>query len=417
VANILIGISGGIAAYKVCDLINKLKKDEETQVIAVMTEAAQKMITVETISTLSGNEVITDMFKNNGEIEHIKKGEWADIFVVVPATANTIYKLAHGVADNFLTTSYLAAKCKKLIVPAMNVHMYEAQAVQRNLDLIEEDGAIVLEPDEGKLACGVVGVGKLPKVPIIYKAIKETLYSHIKDKKLNVLITSGGTSEYIDDVRILTNISTGKFGAVIASKFRNSNITYIHGKNAIMPEYTPISSKLNTIQTTSTQDLYEAMKSSIPNMDIAVHAMAVSDFGFKKNDDIKLSSNDEESFVKYLKENIIKNKKIIAEIKTWNPSIFLVGFKFTVGKISGDLIATGYDALIKNNADIVVANDKKLMNIAKSHRGVLIRKDPKTKLYAEPFQNKEDGAIKLISWIRDKYEKNRHALPLHPKTG
>lgn len=210
--------------------------------------------------------------------------------------------------------------------------------------------------------------------------------------KLNILITSGGTSEYIDDVRILTNISSGKLGATIADNLVvDGNVIYLHGRNAWMPKCENITS----VEIKDTTDLMNKMEQLVPKVDVVVHAMAVSDFSFKRENAVKLKSSDPQAFIDFMRDNIVVNPKVISHIKQWNPKVFLIGFKFEVGKTTEELINIAFDSLLRNNCDLVIANDKKEMIKDNSHTAYFVSQD---KTYTK-VGSKEEIALKIKSFL------------------
>ena len=216
---------------------------------------------------------------------------------------------------------------------------------------------------------------------------------------MKILITSGGTREYIDDVRVLTNISSGKLGAQIATVFAEAehDVHYLHAKGAIVPDNTGDDNvTYHTVD--GTQEVFELMKELVPQMDVVIHAMAVSDFGFKRDGAVKLKSNDPEAFIEFMRENIIINPKILSYIKTWNPEVFLVSFKFEVGQTHKGLIEIAHDSLTKNGSDLVIANDKEEMIKENSHITHFVWPDKKV----ERAYGKLDTAVQLYKIVCDK---------------
>lgn len=214
-----------------------------------------------------------------------------------------------------------------------------------------------------------------------------------------VLITSGGTMEYIDDVRVLTNISTGKLGSILAQRFASENyVHYVHGKNTILPLQHP---HIDTYEVTDVSSLMEIMKILVPKVDLVIHAMAVSDFGFNKKNALKLKSNDPQAFIKYLSTSIKMNPKVIAHIKTWNPDVKLVGFKFEVGSTFSELFQRAMESIENNKCDLVVANDKAEMLTRKSHVAYLINPDG---TFTQVFEKKYI-AEDLFKWWKKQCEK------------
>ena len=273
---VLIGITGGIAAYKICSLVSSLRK-QDYDVHVLMTKEAEEFITPLTLQTLSGNKVITDMFDTGytPDVHHISLAEMADVFVIAPATANIIATIANGIADDMLTTTFLASECEKLIVPAMNTHMLENPITQDNLKKCAAYGMHILESGEGYLACGSTGKGRLPEAPEIEDAIKEVLHTekYLAGKK--VLITAGPTREAIDPVRYITNHSSGKMGYALARAARNAgaDVTLVTGKTAL-----PDVRGVRMIPVVSAKDMAEAVLPLQGEMDLMILAAAVADY-------------------------------------------------------------------------------------------------------------------------------------------
>jgi len=230
--NVVIGVTGGIAAYKACELVSRLVK-KNINVVVVMTKSATEFVAPYTFMTLSGNKVITDMFEipQNFEVEHISVAKQADLFVVVPATANIIGKIAAGIADDFLSTTIMATKAPVLIAPAMNTNMWQNPIVKRNVAFLKETGYKFVSPASGRLACGDTGEGKLADVDDIEQAIEIELCSKKDLAGKKVLVTAGATMEHIDPVRYITNPSSGKMGLSVAKAARNrgADVTVVAG--------------------------------------------------------------------------------------------------------------------------------------------------------------------------------------------
>ena len=274
--NVIIGISGGIAAYKICTLVSSLKK-QGYNVHVLMTKEAEQFVTPLVLQTLSGNKVITDMFdiSYTPEVHHISLAELADVFVIAPATANIIAKVANGIADDMLTSTFLACTCDKLIVPAMNTHMLENPVTQDNIQKCRDYGMHILESGEGYLACGTTGKGRMPEPAEIEDAIKEVLQKekYLAGKK--VLITAGPTCEAIDPVRYITNHSSGKMGYALATAARNAgaDVTLVSGKTSLSPIR-----GVHMIPVVSAREMAEAVLPLQQEMDIMILSAAVADY-------------------------------------------------------------------------------------------------------------------------------------------
>ncbi len=273
---VLIGVTGGIAAYKICSLVSSLHK-QDYEVHVLMTREAQEFITPLTMQSLSGQKVILDMFTTDytPDVHHISLAQKADAFVIAPATANVIAKVAGGIADDMLTTTFLASKCEKLIVPAMNTAMLENPITQDNLKKCEQYGMHILESGSGYLACGTTGKGRMPEPDQIEDALKEVLHT---DKYLagrKVLITAGPTCEAIDPVRYITNHSSGKMGYALARAARNAGaeVTLVAGKTALADIR-----GVHMVPVTSAKDMADAVLPRQQEMDIMILAAAVADY-------------------------------------------------------------------------------------------------------------------------------------------
>lgn len=273
---ILLGVTGGIAAYKSASLASRLVK-AGAEVRVIMTEHATNFINPITFETLTGHKCITDTFDRNFEfqVEHVSLAKKADVIMVAPATANVIAKLAHGLADDMLTTTILASHAPKLVAPAMNTGMYENPVTQDNLALLKKYGMEVIEPAAGHLACGDEGKGKMPEPEILYEHILRSCACKQDMKGLKVLVTAGPTQEAVDPVRFLTNHSSGRMGYSIAKAcmLRGADVTLVTGRTALTP---PLF--VDVVPVVSAKDMYDAVISRSDEMDIIIKAAAVADY-------------------------------------------------------------------------------------------------------------------------------------------
>ena len=273
---ILLGISGGISAYKSVYIASGLRK-KGYDVHVIMTEGATKFVTPLTFETMSSNKVCTDVFdpRNDTPTEHIELGQSADLVLIAPATANVIAKLAHGIADDMLTTTMLACTCPVLISPAMNTAMFENPATQDNLEILKSRGYEIIEPATGMLACGVEGKGKMPEPDVLIGYVEQWISKEKDMTGLNVLVTAGPTEEAVDPVRFITNHSSGKMGYAIArmAARRGANVTLVSGRTAL-----PREPFVETVDILSAEDMFNAVTSRAPQMDIIIKAAAVADF-------------------------------------------------------------------------------------------------------------------------------------------
>ena len=273
---IVVGVTAGIAAYKICQLVSSLKK-QGNEVHVIMTKEAEKFVTPLTFQTLSKQKVITDMFTVDytPDVHHISLAKKADLFIVAPATANIIAKIAHGLADDMLTTTFLAATCPKLIVPAMNTNMLNNPITQDNIATCQKYGMHIMCSGAGYLACGDVGAGRLPEPEEIEDAIASLIET---DRYLNgrhVVITAGATQEEIDPVRYITNHSTGKMGYALAKEARNAGarVTLISGKTNLPKPY-----GVDVVNVTSAADMAKSVIDNFENADVVIMSAAVADY-------------------------------------------------------------------------------------------------------------------------------------------
>ncbi len=385
---IVIGVTGGIAVYKICSLVSSLKK-QGYEVIVLMSEAAQKFVTPLTFQTLSGSRVVTDMFSVDYEpdVHHISIAKKADVFVIAPASANTIAKVASGIADNMLTTTFLAAKCKKLIVPAMNTGMLENEITQENIAKCKKHGMYVLESNSGYLACGDTGKGRMPEAIEIEDKIKELLEEEQFLKGKKVLVTAGPTQEALDPVRYLTNHSTGKMGYALAKMARNlgAEVTLVSGKTNLEPIR-----DVNMIQVTSAKEMAEAVFVYNKTSDVMILAAAVADFTPKEIADNKIHKTGEG-----MNLELVKTTDILETIgKEKREGQILIGFAMETEK----LLESARKKLEKKNCDYIVANNLKEQGAGfayDTNKVAIISKDD-VKEY--PLLSKKDAAREILNY-------------------
>ncbi|ADQ07414.1 phosphopantothenoylcysteine decarboxylase/phosphopantothenate/cysteine ligase [Caldicellulosiruptor hydrothermalis 108] len=345
--NILIGVCGGIAAYKVCELIRLLKKNE-ANVKIIMTKNAQKFITPLTLQTLSQNKVYTDTFESEYfyDIEHISLTTWADILVVAPATANIIGKFANGIADDLLSTTFLAFDKSVLIVPAMNSNMFENAIVKQNIHKLKSVGINFVEPESGFLACGVYGKGRYPENQKILIEIEKLLCSQdLAGKK--VLITAGPTREYLDPIRFISNRSSGKMGYAIAEEAykRGAQVTVVSGPVSINT-YADI--EIIHVQTAS--QMYQKVKEIYEQYDILIFSAAVADYRPKTTNETKIKKENTDELV----IELIKNPDILKFVgENKKPGQIIVGFSAETENV----LENSQKKLEEKNADLIVANN------------------------------------------------------------
>lgn len=341
---VVLGISGGIAAYKTCEVVSGLKKLGYT-VKVIMTKNATEFITPLTLETLSGNRVVVDMFaaKETFDVEHISLAKEADVFIVAPATANVIAKFANGVADDMLTTTYLASKAVKVICPAMNTNMYEDETTQKNLAILRDRGCVIIEPESGLLACGDIGKGRMSKPKDIIREVDKLLTPKPDLRGKRVLITAGATREPVDGVRFISNFSSGKMGIALAEAAleRGAEVTLVAANISVAP---PKNAKVLSVATTA--DMYDTVMAELADADIIIKAAAPSDYKIKNYSKTKIKSAT-------LTLELEKNVDIAAEVGKHKGNKKLVVFAAE----TDDLIKNANQKLESKNADMIVAND------------------------------------------------------------
>ena len=346
---IIVGITGGIAVYKICYLVSSLKK-QGYDVHVLMSKEAQEFVTPLTFQTLSNNKVITDMFTIDytPDVHHISLAKKADLFVIAPATANVIAKVANGIADDMLTTTFLASNCEKLIVPAMNTQMLMNPVTQDNIQKCKNYGMHIFESDSGYLACGDVGKGRLPEPDEIEDKIKEVMED---DKFLagkHILVTAGPTSEAIDPVRMITNHSTGKMGYALARAARNmgAHVTLVSGTKQIEDIR-----DVEMVHVTSAKDMAEAVLSRQEEMDCMILAAAVADYTPVSVADNKIHKSEGEMSIPLKRTQDIL--KTLGENK--KDGQVLIGFSME----TENMVERTKEKLVKKNCDYIVANNLK----------------------------------------------------------
>lgn len=342
-------VSGGIAIYKVCDLVRKLIKSG-AEVKVAMTESATQFVTPLTFQVLSKNDVYLDTFdeKVSQEVAHIHLADWSDIAIIAPATANTIAKLANGIADDFVSTALLATTAPIYVVPAMNQHMLENPATVRNLNTIAEDGRYIIEPATGFLAEGYEGRGRLPEPIDILNEIELSLINQQKDLPLSgkkIVVTAGGTKERIDPVRFITNDSSGKMGYSLATAARDMGAE-VHLISATTLLEVPNGVHLKNVQTAF--EMEQAVLAEFDTADVVIMAAAVSDYKPAVEIKEKIKKNEDKLVL-----NLTKTTDILAELGRKKTHQFLIGFAAETNNVE----AYARGKLKKKKADMIVAND------------------------------------------------------------
>ena len=351
--NILLGVTGGIAAYKIANLASMLKK-QKANVRVIMTKNACQFITPMTFETLTAQKVYTDTFDRDFEfkVDHIELGKWADVFLIAPATANVIGKLANGIADDMLTTTALAMRCPLVVAPAMNTAMYENRAVKHNIMKLRTNGMEIILPASGHLACGDTGAGKMPEPELLMEYIKRAVYEKKDLAGKKVCVSAGPTREAIDPVRYISNNSTGKMGVEIAkmAAYRGAKVSLVLGpSNIFVPDF------INRIDIKSADDMYEEIMKISDAQDIIIKAAAVADYTPANYSSEKIKKKEGDMAIELSRtKDILKE---LGERKNNNPKRqFICGFSMETENMEEN----SRKKLLSKNVDMIVANNLKV---------------------------------------------------------
>lgn len=388
--HIVLGVTGSIAAYKIASLASMLKK-QHADVTVIMTKNATNFINPITFEELTGNKCLVDTFDRNFEhsVEHISLARQTDVFLIAPASANVIAKAAHGIADDMLTTTFLACECPKIVAPAMNTRMYLNPITQDNLELLRKYRMEVVEPATGHLACGDVGAGKMPEPGVLFEYLVRALTP--KDMAgLRVLVTAGPTREKIDPVRYISNHSSGKMGYAIAKAAmrRGAEVTLVTGKTDLTP---PIS--VETVDITSAAEMADAVKSRADKQDIIIKAAAVADYRpryaadekiKKKDDDMSIALERTEDILGYLGAHKREGQ-------------FLCGFSMETENMEHN----SREKLRKKNLDLIVANNLKQAGAGFGTDTNIVTLMSETDAVQLPMLSKEEVADRLLDYIME----------------
>jgi len=386
---VVLGVSGGIACFKAAALASMLRK-QHADVQVIMTENATKFVTPLTFEQLTGNKALVDTFDRNfvHSVEHIAVADRADFVLIAPATANVIAKFAHGLADDMLTTTVLACRCKKAVAPAMNTGMYENPVTQDNIEKLRRYGWEIVEPAEGRLACGAEGKGRLPEPEDLLEVVLHAL-SHEKDLSgKHVLVTAGPTREALDPVRFLSNRSSGRMGYAIANAAarRGAKVTLVSGPVALKkPAY------VDVIDVESAQEMFDAVMRCAPDADIVIKAAAVADYRPETIADQKLKKSDDA-----LSIPLARTQDILATLgANKRAGQFLCGFSMETENV----IENSRNKLKKKNLDMIAAN-----NVKEEGAGFAVETNVLTLITADgetalPLMRKDAAADALLDAI------------------
>lgn len=388
---VVLGVTGSIAAYKIANLASALMK-KHCNVHVIMTKNATNFINPITFETLTGNKCLVDTFDRNFEfsVEHVSLAKQADLFMVAPASANVIGKIAGGIADDMLTTTIMAAKCPKIIAPAMNTNMFDNPIVQDNITKLKSYGYEMIEPASGYLACGDTGKGKMPEPEVLLSYIVK----HIGcEKDLNgkkVLVTAGPTMESIDPVRFISNHSTGKMGYAIAQNamLRGADVTLVTGKTYIKkPDFVKI------IEVTSAQEMYEAADAVFDEQDIVIMSAAVADYRPKVEAAEKIKKKSEDSVLE-----LERTVDILGTLSKRKKNQFLCGFSME----TENMLENSKAKLEKKNLDMICANNLKVQGAGFGTDTNVVTIITRNCIKELPLESKEKVASDILDMIQSK---------------
>lgn len=392
--NVVLAVTGSIAAYKIANLASMLKK-LNANITVLMTENATNFINPITFETLTGNKCLIDTFDRNFQysVEHVSLAKQADVVLVAPASANVIGKIAGGIADDMLTTTVMACTCKKIIAPAMNTQMYRNPIVQDNIEKLKRFGYEVITPDTGFLACGDVGVGKMPSEQVLMQYILRECACEKDMVGMNVLVTAGPTMEKIDPVRFISNHSSGKMGYALARNcmLRGANVTLVTGRTSLEPPMF-----VNVVDVVSAKDMYDAVLDYFDEQDIVIKAAAVADYRPKNPADEKMKKNDGELSIELERTDDIL--KTLGERKTKQ---FLCGFSME----TQNMVENSKKKLEKKHLDMIVANNLKTKGAGFGTDTNVVTIITADEICELEIMSKDEVAEKLVDSILEKRNK------------
>ncbi len=393
--NIVLAVTGSIAAYKIAGLASALKK-LNGNVTVLMTKNATNFINPITFETLTENKCLIDTFDRNFQynVEHVSLAKMADVVLVAPASANVIGKLANGIADDMLTTTVMACKCRKIIAPAMNTNMYENPIVQDNIEKLKRFGMEIITPDTGYLACGDTGMGKMPSEETLLSYILREIQCEKNMRGKTVLVTAGATREKIDPVRYITNHSTGKMGYAIAraAMLRGAQVTLVTGKTSLTPP--PF---VRVIETESAEDMYNAVMSNAGFADIIVKAAAVADYRPKNPADNKIKKKDGDMRIELERTKDIL--KTLGENRRENQ--FICGFSME----TENMVENSREKLYKKNVDMIAANNLKTEGAGFGTDTNVVTFITREETVEKPMMTKEQAAHEILTYIMSRINK------------
>lgn len=388
---VVLGVTGSIAAYKIAGLASMLVK-KNADVHVIMTQNACNFINPITFETLTGNKCLVDTFDRNFQfnVEHVSLAKLADIFLVAPASADIIGKIANGIADDMLTTTIMACKCPKLISPAMNTNMYENPIVQDNLKKLENYGYEIIQPDSGRLACGDTGAGKMPSEEVLMNYILRTIARKKDMSGIKLCVSAGPTRENLDPVRFISNNSTGKMGYAIAkmAMLRGAYVTLVSGNVSLEP--VPF---VKMTDVTSAQDMYDAVTECAVDSDIIIMAAAVADYRPATVSDQKIKKKDTDMSIA-----LDRTKDILGTLgSSKREGLYLCGFSME----TENLLENSRAKLDKKNLDLIVANNVKVEGAGFGTDTNIVTLISREETKELPIMSKEEVADSLLDYIME----------------
>lgn len=388
---VVLGVTGSIAAYKIAGLASMLVK-KNADVHVIMTQNACNFINPITFETLTGNKCLVDTFDRNFQfnVEHVSLAKLADIFLVAPASADIIGKIANGIADDMLTTTIMACKCPKLISPAMNTNMYENPIVQDNLKKLENYGYEIIQPDSGRLACGDTGAGKMPSEEVLMNYILRTIARKKDMSGIKLCVSAGPTREKLDPVRFISNNSTGKMGYAIAkmAMLRGAYVTLVSGNVSLEP--VPF---VKMADVTSAQDMYDAVTECAVDSDIIIMAAAVADYRPATVSDQKIKKKDTDMSIA-----LDRTKDILGTLgSSKREGLYLCGFSME----TENLLENSRAKLDKKNLDLIVANNVKVEGAGFGTDTNIVTFISREETKELPIMSKEEVADSLLDYIME----------------
>lgn len=386
---VILGVSGSIAAYKIAGLASALVK-RHCSVHVIMTKNAVNFINPITFETLTGNKCLIDTFDRNFEfsVEHVSLAKKADACLIAPATANVIAKMAHGLADDMLTTTVLACQCPKIVAPTMNTRMFQNEIVQNNLQILQNYGMEVIVPASGYLACGDTGEGKMPEPEVLLQYLLRALSDRKDMKGMKVLVTAGPTQEAIDPVRYITNHSTGKMGYAVAkaAAMRGAEVTLVSGPTALTP---PLFAE--TIPVVSAGEMFQAVTSRAGEQDVIIKTAAVADYRPVSAAEEKLKKKDGEMTIE-----LERTKDILQFLGAHKPEgQFLCGFSME----TENMLENSREKLVRKNLDMVIANNLKVEGAGFGTNTNVITVITQSGAEELPLMSKEEAAERILDAV------------------